>query len=262
MFRTFVALCALALPMIAAGQVVETDDIELLEAPNAPAPMEKTPEVEKTEQLIIRLTNDFRQKQGLREVEPDSELNETAQYFADYMARTNKYGHTADGQRPSARAKQYGYEYCMVSENIAYFFRSTGFTTQALAEKAVTGWKESPGHRENMLEPDVTETGVAVAYSEDTGHYFAVQMFGRPKSKRFEFKVVNDAESAVEYLVGDRKMSLPPSYARVHRVCQTPKVKFILQDDGDEREKNAVVPSPGEQFVVEGQEGNLRLKEQ
>ncbi len=35
--------------------------------------------------------------------------------------------------------------------------------------------------RKNMLAPEVTETGVAVARSGKTGRYYAVQMFGRPR---------------------------------------------------------------------------------
>ena len=86
----------------------------------------------------------------------------TAQAFADYMARTDRYGHTADGNQPSDRAKARGYDYCIVLENIAYAFNSEGFTGEKLAGQFVTGWQNSPGHRRNMLDPDVTETGVAV----------------------------------------------------------------------------------------------------
>lgn len=40
------------------------------------------------------------------------------------------------------------------------------------------------GHRTNMLDADVVETGVAIAPRTYKGHsdYFAVQLFGRPRS--------------------------------------------------------------------------------
>jgi uncharacterized protein YkwD len=43
----------------------------------------------------------------------------------------------------------------------------------------VEGWKRSPGHRRNLLAREATQTGVAVARS-DQGYYYAVQLFGRP----------------------------------------------------------------------------------
>lgn len=44
----------------------------------------------------------------LSPVDPNPKLTQTAQYFANYMARTNKYGHTADGSRPGERARKHG----------------------------------------------------------------------------------------------------------------------------------------------------------
>ena len=97
-------------------------------------------------------------------VNPD--LTDAARDFAAYMARTSRYGHTADGSRPADRAASHGYEYCVIAENIAYAFNSDGYTTEELGKTFVEGWKHSPGHRRNMLDPDVAETGVAVARSE------------------------------------------------------------------------------------------------
>ena len=97
---------------------------------------------------------------------PDENLAKTARYFADYMARTDNYGHTADGRQPSARATEHGYDYCVVAENIAYQFSSTSFETGELVDGFVEGWKQSPGHRKNILDDTVIDTGVAVAYSD------------------------------------------------------------------------------------------------
>jgi hypothetical protein len=70
-----------------------------------------------------------------------------------------------------------GYEYITVAENLA----SGDF---ADAEALVDAWMNSPGHRANILNHDVTEIGIAVAYTEFQGRmqYVAVQHFGRPKS--------------------------------------------------------------------------------
>ena len=164
------------------------------------------------------LTNQFREQEKLTRVEVNPQLQKTAQYFADYMARTHRYGHQADGSTPDERTKKFGYDYCIVAENIAYEYNSAGFTTAELASEFFEGWKASPGHRKNMLDPDVIETGLAIAQGVDSGYFFAVQVFGRPKSKAVEFTITNAAPIAVEYKMGDRTFTLEPRHIRTHQV--------------------------------------------
>ena len=78
------------------------------------------------------------------------------------------------------RARRHGYAWCFIAENIAYQYDSRGFATESLAHGIVEGWKKSAGHRRNLLAREATHTGVAVARSEKTGYYYAVQLFGRP----------------------------------------------------------------------------------
>lgn len=102
------------------------------------------------------------------------------------------------------------------SENIAYQYSSTGLTTAELAEAFFEGWKQSAEHRKNMLDADATETGLAVAQSDQTSYYYAVQMFGRPSSQRIEFQIVNRSAAAISYEIGGRPFTLPPQYTRTH----------------------------------------------
>jgi len=170
-------------------------------------------------QEIIARTNQFRQKNKLPAVKSAKELTAAAQYFADFMAKTDKYGHEADAKTPSARAKAHKYEHCLMLENIAYQFSSAGFTTNELSSKFFTGWKESPGHRKNMLYDGATETGVAVAQSPTTKRWYAVQMFGRPQSDSIKFAVSNQSEQTVSYKLGDASYTLKPRYVRTHTRC-------------------------------------------
>jgi S1-C subfamily serine protease len=66
----------------------------------------------------------------------------------------------------------------MVSENIAYGYAPRGGRADGLAGTFVRMWKESEGHRRNLLDANATELGVGVARSEKTGRCYAVQMFG------------------------------------------------------------------------------------
>ena len=160
----------------------------------------------------------------------------------------------ADGSRPADRAKKHGYDYCIVLENIAYHYSSAGFSAEELGNKATRGWKQSPGHRKNMLDPDVTDTGVALARSDQTGYYYAVQMFGRPKEKAIEFSIANEAGTEVEYEIAGREYTLPPRLTRTHTRCRPSKVTFHWpKSEGD---ATVVRPRNGDHFnVVKGDDG-------
>jgi uncharacterized protein YkwD len=128
-------------------------------------------------QFVVAYVNDLRRSQGLQPVAPDARLTEAARQLAEYMAATGTFSHTADGRQPWDRALQSGYRWCIISENIAYFYGS-GFGNAELASRFFEMWKGSPPHLQNMLNPAVVDTGIVIARSA-SGAYYAVQMFGR-----------------------------------------------------------------------------------
>jgi uncharacterized protein YkwD len=261
--RVLTAVCAAALFALPAGcsaQVVEEDHKENLHVPNARSGEEKVPDVARAVRIILDKTNEFRRAEGRKEVAVKEKLHEAARYFAGFMAETGKYGHTADGNHPADRAKKYGYDYCIVLENIAYQYNSAGFSTEELGGKFFEGWKNSPGHRRNMLDADVTETAVAVARSEKTGYYYAVQMFGRPKSLAISFSVANNVGEEVRYKVGDQEFTLPPRYIRTHEVCRPPELTFT--PPGEKSEPQAVKPAGGAHYAITRSDSGLRLKKE
>jgi uncharacterized protein YkwD len=206
-------------------------------------------DLQATAASIVDKTNRLRTEHGRDPLESAADLEEAAEYFADYMARTDEYGHMADGRQPSERAQQHGYEYCIVAENIATHNRSDAQSEQAAAEQWVQGWIDSPEHRDNMLDPAVTEIGVAAAYSEQSGFYYAVQMFGRPRSEAIEFTIRNEARRTIEYRLAGRTYSLPSGASRVHQECRPPEL--VLEGEAEE----SVQPKGGDQYVVvEGQD--------
>ena len=153
------------------------------------------------------------------------------------------------------------YEYCLISENIAYDETSAGITSEALAENFVDGWKQSPEHRKNMLDPDVLDTGVAVARNETTGKYYAVEMFGRPISKSIQFEIANDSDATVEYQIAERKYSLPPHYTRKHQECRSSGLAFLLPSGEKAKDKTTTVKANhGDQFVILEDRGQLRVE--
>jgi len=250
-----------SLPASLHGQTTHAHDGETLKRPQGARKVAGGADLEQVARQIVDRTNAFRKDEGRRPVAVNAQLAETARSFAGYMARTDKYGHTADGHSPAERARQHDYDYCIVLENIAYQFRSTAFTTEELARGFFEGWKSSPGHRRNMLDPDVTETGVAVARSEETGYYYAVLMFGRPKSQAVEYRVANRTGADVRYRIGERTLTLQPQYTRTHIACRPDEVTFLLPD-GKEQKEQKVRPKRGDRFVItKGDEGYQVRKE-
>jgi hypothetical protein len=206
----------------------------------------KKPDLGEAERLIARRTNEFRVEHGLARLEPNAPLAQAAQAFADYMARTDRYGHAADGRQPSDRAEARGYRYCSVAENISYQYSSESFATEELARRFVEGWKDSPGHRRNMLNPHVVHMANAVAQSQKTGRFYGVQMFGRPRESSIEFGIANRAKTQVRYRLEGESFTLSAGQARIHTVCLPPEVTFVNAAGGTFR------PQAGERLRVEG----------
>lgn len=203
----------------------------------------------RVEELVEQGTNRFRAEQGLGCLAPDAKLERAARALADFMARTDEYGHTADGSTATDRVRRAGYDDCLVSENIALQYSSADFDPAELARRFVEGWKGSPGHRKNMVDPDATDLAVAVTRSPHTKYYYGVQVFGRPRSRAIEFRVTNASRRGVDYRVGDRRYELHPREARVHATCGPPEVSFPAAANEEGRK---IRPSGGENVVVRG----------
>ena len=214
------------------------------------------PDPSQVVRLVVGLANEFRQEEGRKEVAVNARLTETARYLANYMAESAQFGHGADGSDPAARARQHGYNYCIVSENIAYRYSSTGFTTRELAQGLVDGWKRSPGHRRNMLDADVTETGVAVVRAWQSGYYYAVQMFGRPSSQEIKFRITNHSNSTVRYRLGGKTLPLAPRQTRIHQQCRSEQLSIA-----GAQQNTTVRPGNGDRLaIVRSDSGGFSLR--
>jgi len=140
------------------------------------------PNLGEAAQRVIERTNHLRTEAGLSPLRSSEPLLAAARAFADYQARTDRYGHRSDGRSPSERALASGYSFCKLAENIAFQKNTAGFTSRELGDELVESWAESAGHRRNLLAADLVDIGVGIAHSPRTGRYYAVQMFGRPMS--------------------------------------------------------------------------------
>jgi hypothetical protein len=216
------------------------------------------PDLPQTEAAIVELTNAFRKQNKLSEVRPNPALAAAARAFADYLARTGKFAHEADGRHPQDRAAAQGYRYCLIAENLALNLDSRGFESAGLASQVVEGWKASAGHRKNMLEPNVTEVGIGVARAPDKDPKFiTVELLGRPEALRYSFKVRNDTGAPVRYLHGSKTESLPARAVATHTVCVPSALAFEAARQPGPR----FVPRDGEIYTLRsGADGALRVE--
>ena len=185
------------------------------------------PDLPQTEIAIVEMTNVFRKENQLGDLKPNAALAAAARAFAEYLAKTGKFAHEADGREPQQRAEAQGYRYCLVAENLATNLDSRGFESRQLAREAVEGWKASPGHRANMLQAGVTEIGVAVARAPDNDPKFiSVQLFGRPDSLKIKFSLENRTGGAVRYALGEEAHTLPARTIVTHTMCDQKSLTF------------------------------------
>ena len=128
-------------------------------------------------QKVIELTNQERRKRGLGALRWNEQLFKAAQKHSINMGKYDFAGHVDHRNSPFyERVKAEGYSYKSTAENVAF--------GQSTPEQAVQCWMDSPGHRENILNPEFNEIGVGHHYEANDGgrvrykHYWT-QVFGK-----------------------------------------------------------------------------------
>lgn len=185
------------------------------------------PDIPAVEAAIVEMTNAYRGRQQLSGLKPNDALAEAARAYAVFLARTGEFSHTADGRGVGDRIAATGYAWCQVGENLAMHVDSRGFQSDALAEKAVEGWINSPGHHANIVAPHMTEIGVGVASAPGRDPKFvSVQLFARPKSLQYAFQISNTTGQSVSYSFGGEAHEVRPSSAVTHTTCSPGDINF------------------------------------
>lgn len=119
-------------------------------------------------EAVIADVNQERESAGCSPVTVDSRLSAAAQDHSQDQADRGVMTHTgADGSTAGQRATRAGYRWSRIAENVA-----SGTTS---AERVMTMWMNSSGHRANILNCEYRHIGVA-----RVGGYWT-QLFGRPK---------------------------------------------------------------------------------
>lgn len=125
---------------------------------------------------VVRLSNIERANNGAPPLTVDHFLEIAALGHSQEMARLGYFDHTSPTpgrETPDVRIHLAGSSAPKTGENLAMF---SGHPEAELAEKAVVGWMNSPGHRRNLLDPGFTHIGIGVAKSSG-GEYYITQNF-------------------------------------------------------------------------------------
>lgn len=118
------------------------------------------------EKEVVRLVNEIRVQNGLKQLTPHWELSRIARYKSKDMSENGYFSHTSPVYgSPFEMIKNFGLSYKTAGENIA--------KGQRTPESVVSAWMNSKGHRANILNSGYTKIGVGY---EKSGNYWT-QMF-------------------------------------------------------------------------------------
>lgn len=130
---------------------------------------------------ILYRTNEFREGKGRHKLRILPGAG-PAQQYAEFLARNDATGHTADGRTPAQRveaARLYA-ENCGIWENVAdYWSEPNVAPARTAADFAMNFWKKSPGHRENLERANAKVLMIGEAgWTHGGKHYYKfVQVF-------------------------------------------------------------------------------------
>ena len=149
---------------------VQVDDDGVAPAP--PAGVNSTPGGSLAMEVVAG-TNRERAQHGLAALTLEPRLTAAAQAHGEDMVNRRFFAHDSpDGRSVADRVLAAGYTYRVVAENIA--------AGQRTVAEVVDGWMNSPGHRANILSPDVRQIGIGFATGGEYGTMW-VQVFGTPR---------------------------------------------------------------------------------
>lgn len=106
---------------------------------------------------IVELSNKQRELLSAQPLAINTDLMNAAQAKAENMAKNQYFSHNLpDGNPPWKFITDTGYSYLEAGENLAM--------TNQTDDSVVSGWMNSPAHRDNVLNKNFTDTGIGVAY--------------------------------------------------------------------------------------------------
>lgn len=138
--------------------------------PDQPAETPTPGKLAAEEARLLELTNKARAEAGVKPLQVDMRLVETARAKSADMVANDYFGHISpDLGSPFDQMHRAGIAYRTAGENLA------GAPTAAAAHN---GLMNSPGHKANILNPNFTHIGIGIAKGSPYGIIFTQQFIG------------------------------------------------------------------------------------
>ncbi|MFC4322957.1 CAP domain-containing protein [Litchfieldia salsa] len=135
----------------------------------APAQTQAAGTISEFERKVIDLTNAERSKNGLPNLQADTQLSGVAREKSNDMQKNNYFSHTSPTYgSPFDMMRDFNVTYKTAGENIAQ--------GQQTPEQVVQAWMNSEGHRKNILSKDFTHIGVGY---QQSGHHWTQMFIGK-----------------------------------------------------------------------------------
>jgi uncharacterized protein YkwD len=125
------------------------------------------------EQIFIEINN-IRKENNLLELTKNPELQRAAKLKTIDMINNKYFAHVSPtNYKWSDFIKDQGYNYIYAGENLAKDFENS--------KEIISAWLESPSHKENILNPEYVDTGIAVSFNRSnlSSGILVAQEFGK-----------------------------------------------------------------------------------
>jgi Cysteine-rich secretory protein family len=166
---------------------------------------ERVPQPAKAEQLFA-MANETRAQQGRGKLQWDQALAEAAMRHCMRMAAEGPISHRYGGEPDLAtRAGEAGAHFSLIEENIA---------VGSYPGRIHQGWLDSPGHRANLLNPEINRIGVAVVSAQ--GVLFAVADYARA----VPVLAPSQVEDTVARLLRERRVAVRRDTSGARAACR------------------------------------------
>lgn len=142
-------------------------------APKTPTAQTNSSTLTAQEQQMLNLINQARSQNNVAPLQADMQVTSVARIKAQDMIDNNYFSHNSPKYgSPFDMMKSFGVSYVQAGENIA------GNQSVQNAENALMN---SPGHRENILNPAYTHIGIGIKSGGPYGNMFSQMFVSKPK---------------------------------------------------------------------------------
>lgn len=121
------------------------------------------------ERAVHELVNGIRRERDLEPFAYNEEIAAIARGHSEDMVERGYFGHESpDGNSSSDRLDEFIPGRCMgIAENIVHVAGGPDVEPETVAERALSLWMDSSGHRRSILSETFDEEGIGVAFSDE-----------------------------------------------------------------------------------------------